>query len=121
MGHYLLSVHSVDGGPPTDMTPAEMQASMAAIEALEAEMRAAGSFVFSARLTEPAAARVVHGSGLSMTDGPFAEAKEQIAGFYVVEASDHGEALLWAEKVVDCIGSPIEVRPFFAGAGLDAS
>lgn len=117
MGHYLLSVHSVDGCPPPELTAEEMEHRMAAITALEDEMRATGSFVFSAKLTGPDEARVVHDSGLSMTDGPFAEAKEQIAGFYIIDADDREQALAWAAKVVDCIDSPIEVRPFFDSAG----
>ena len=49
-----------------------------------------------------------------MTDGPFVESKEHIAGFYVIEADDLDAALAWADKVTSCIGAPIEVRPFTA-------
>ena len=48
-----------------------------------------------------------------MTDGPFAESKEHIAGFYVIDAGDLDDALRWAAKVVDTVHAPIEVRPFF--------
>ena len=52
-----------------------------------------------------------------MTDGPFAESKEHIAGFYIINADDLDAALAWAGKVVDAINAPIEVRPFFATCG----
>jgi hypothetical protein len=49
-----------------------------------------------------------------MTDGPFVEAKEHIAGFYIINGDDLDVALAWARKVVDAINHPIEVRPFRA-------
>ena len=55
-----------------------------------------------------------------MTDGPFAEAEEHIAGFYVVEADDLDAALVWAGRVSEAIGRPFEVRPF-AGTGRSAT
>lgn len=122
MSQYLLSVHSRSGGeasaepnqqPPT---PEMMQEMMGRIIALEAEMEATGTFAFSGRLADPDAATVVRSNDgdMAMTDGPFVEAKEHIAGFYVINADDLDAALAWAGKVVDCIGAPIEVRPFVA-------
>ena len=46
------------------------------------------------------------------TDGPFAETKEHMGGFYIVDAPDLDAALAWASKVTDAIDTPIEVRPF---------
>ena len=93
-----------------------MQAMMGRIVALEAEMEASGTFAFSGRLADPDAATVVRSTGgdMAMTDGPFVEAKEHIAGFYIINAEDLDEALTGAGKVTDCIGAPIEVRPFAA-------
>jgi hypothetical protein len=51
------------------------------------------------------------------TDGPFVEAKEHLAGFYIVEAPDLDAALAWATKVTMLISSPIEVWPFVDTAG----
>ncbi len=72
--------------------------------------------MFSGRLTEPDAATVVRQGDTEfvMTDGPFAEAKEHIGGFYIIDANDHASALEWARKVVAAINAPIEVRPFQA-------
>ncbi len=120
MGQYLLSVHSVEGQVGGPSTPEEAEASMARVHALEAEMNDTGTFVFGGALHEPDVATVVHpdaGSGPSMTDGPFAEAKEHIGGFYVINADDLDTALAWAGKVVEAIGAPIEVRPFRAVSG----
>lgn len=119
MTHYLLSTYAVDDEPsPPPPSPEQMQAMMQSMLALEDEMVRAGSFVFSGRLHDRDAATVVRSEAGRpiMTDGPFAESKEHIAGFYVLEASDLDAALGWAAKVADCIGRPIEVQPF-AGTG----
>lgn len=120
MSQYLLSVHTVEGQSRGEPTPEQRAAFMERIEALEADMRAANAFLFTGGLHGPEAATVVRKSGddFVMTDGPFAEAKEHIGGFYVIEAEDLDAALGWAEKVVDTIGAPIEVRPFFDSRGV---
>jgi hypothetical protein len=51
-----------------------------------------------------------------MLDGPFVEAKEHLAGVYIIEAADLDAALKWAAKVAACLDKPIEVRPFSATA-----
>jgi len=114
MSQYLLSMHTVEGETRGPATPEEMQGFMERINALEAEMKASDAFVFTGGLHDPAAATVVRMSGgeLVMTDGPFAESKEHIGGFYVINADDLDAALAWAGKVVEAINHPIEVRPF---------
>jgi hypothetical protein len=93
-----------------------MQAMMQGIIALEAEMEESGIFLFAGRLTDPDAATVARNDGgeTVLTDGPFAEAKEHIAGFYIIEVEDLDAALDWAAKVTATVGAPIEVRPFSA-------
>jgi hypothetical protein len=123
MGQYLLSTYAVEGEVPgAPRTPEEMQAFMERVAALEAEMEASGTFVFGGALHGPEAATVVCvGDGdVVMTDGPFVEAKEHIAGFYVIHADDLDAALAWARKVVDAINHPIEVRPFRATGRVQA-
>ena len=119
MSRYLLSVHTVEGEARQPMPPEEMQSFMERINALETEMRASGAFVFTGGLHGPDQATVVRRSGgdLVTTDGPFAESKEHIGGFYVIEADDLDAAQAWAGKVVDAINAPIEVRPFFDARG----
>jgi hypothetical protein len=123
MGQYLLSTYAVEGevpGAPT--TPEEMQAFMQRVVALEEDMEASGTFVFGGALHDPEAATVVRvrDGDPVMTDGPFVEAKEHIAGFYIINADDLDAALAWARKVVDAINHPIEVRPFRATGRVQA-
>lgn len=124
MNQYLLSVFEgsdqVAGGPST---PEEMQTFMGRVIALEEEMDRAGAFAFGGALHGPDAATVVSGgTGLDKvtTDGPFVETKEHIGGFYIINAENLDDALAWAEKVVEAINRPIEVRPFRATGRVQA-
>ncbi|MDJ0959523.1 MAG: YciI family protein [Acidimicrobiia bacterium] len=117
MTQYLLSTHrSADAAPGTPPTPEQMQAMMTRIIDLEAEMDATGTFVFGGALHGVDAATVVatRDGDTVMTDGPFVEAKEHIAGFYIINAADLDEALAWGAKTAAATGGPIEVRPFAA-------
>jgi len=115
MSQYLLSTYSTGGSVRQEMSPEDMQGFMERVYALEAEMKASGTFVFTGRLHDPDAATVVRSNDgdLVMTDGPFVETKEHIAGFYIINADDLDAALAWAGKVVGAINHPIEVTPFF--------
>lgn len=119
MTRYLLSTHRSAGTTRPPMTDEQMRKAWEPIQALEAEMKSAGAWVFSARLHDPDTATVVRVSGgeVVTTDGPFVEAKEHLAGFYIIEAADLDEALGWATKVSGLISSPIEVWPFADTAG----
>ena len=116
MNQYLLSTYTVeDAVPGAPNTPEEMQAFMQRIVALEAEMDASDTFVFGGALHGVDAATVVRmDDDVVMTDGPFAEAKEHIAGFYIINAEDLESALVWGGKVAKATNHPIEIRPFFA-------
>jgi hypothetical protein len=123
MSQYLLSTYAVEGevpGPP--QSPEEMQGFMERVVALEEEMEATGTFVFGGALHDPDASTVLRaGEGdVVMTDGPFVEAKEHIAGFYIINADDLDAALAWGRKVVEAIQHPIEVRPFRATGRVQA-
>ena len=114
MTRYMLSVHSAQSEVREPMSAEEMQHSWQQIGILEAEMKSTGAWVFSGRLHEPDTATVVrlaNGEILS-TDGPYAEAKEHLGGFYIINAEDLDAALALAAKVTRVIGAPIEVRPF---------
>jgi hypothetical protein len=120
MAQYLLSVHTIEGEAREPMSAEQMQEFMRNVGELEQEMKVADALVYSGRLHGPERATVVSvtkGKTLT-TDGPFAETKEQIGGFYIVNADDIGEALSWAEKTSACVGKPIEVRPFFERPGV---
>jgi hypothetical protein len=114
MPHYMLAAHSREGDARDSMTAEDRQAVWERISAVEAELKSAGAWVFSARLHDAGTAtvvRVANGEVL-MTDGPFAESKDHLAGFYLIEAPDLDAALAWGAKVTEAVGHPIEVRPF---------
>jgi hypothetical protein len=119
MPRYMLSTHVVEGEARESMTDDQMQHSWQEIQALEAEMKSAGAWVFSGRLHDADTATVVRESGgeVLTTDGPFVEAKEHLGGFYIIEAPDLDAALGWASKVTCVISAPIEVWPFADTAG----
>jgi hypothetical protein len=112
MKQYLLSVHSVDGEEP--MSAEDMEVMFRETGRVNDEMMAAGAWVFGGGLLPADSATVVRvqAGTTTMSDGPFAETKEHIAGFWVIKCDDLDQALAWAEKcAVACMG-PIEVRPF---------
>jgi hypothetical protein len=119
MAQYLLSVHSVEGEAADPMTDEEMQQFMKRVGVLEEELHSAGAWVFGGRLHEPDTATVVRVSGgeVLTTDGPFAESKEHLGGFYIIEAEDLDAALTWASKTTAAVMHPIEVRPFWEHPG----
>jgi hypothetical protein len=113
MTQYLLSVWHSDANPvPTD--PEVMQRTYKQVDAFNAELQTAGAWVFAGGLHEPSTATVVRDNDgeTIITDGPFAETKEQLGGFWVIEATDLDAALVWAAKGAAACMGPVEVRPF---------
>jgi hypothetical protein len=109
---YLLAVHTVEGAPaPSDD---ELQTQYAEVERVDAEMKTAGVWVFAGGLLPSDSATVVRveGGATTTTDGPFAETKEQLGGFWVIRCADRDEALAWAEMCARACTNPVEVRPF---------
>jgi hypothetical protein len=112
MKQYLLAVHMVEGQPlPSED---EMQRAYKQVDAFNAELQSAGAWVFAGGLHPPTTATVVRAQGgqVVTTDGPYAETKEQIGGFWVIKAADLDAALDWAAKGSAACGWPVEVRPF---------
>src|SRR6266550_2320707 len=114
MTQYLLSVHSVEGEARDPMSDEEMRQFMERVGVLEKEMKSAGAWLFGGALHEADTATVVRVSDdeVLTTDGPFAESKEHLGGFYIIEAEDLDAALAWASKTTAAVSKPIEVRPF---------
>jgi len=112
MKQYMLSVHSVEGAPLPP--PEAIQKAFRDVAAFNDELRSAGAWVFAGGLHPPSTATVVRvqdGDTL-ITDGPFAEGKEHIGGFWVIRAEDLDAALAWAAKATQACAAPVEVRPF---------
>jgi hypothetical protein len=112
MTQYLLSVYITEGAeePPAE----EIEQIYADVDAVNAELKETGAWVFAGGLHPAETATVVSAQGneTMITDGPFAETKEQIGGFWVIEAPDLDAALEWARKATVACRGPIEVRPF---------
>ena len=112
MTEYLLSVHMVEGEPEP---PADVVEQMYKdVDVFNAELQAKGVWVFGGGLHPADTATVVRvkdGETLT-TDGPFAETKEQLGGFWIIKAPDLDAALDWAAKGSVACGAPVEVRPF---------
>jgi hypothetical protein len=96
------------------MSDEEMKQFYKQVGVLEEEMKSAGAWLFGGALHEPDTATVVRVSDgeVLTTDGPFAESKEHLGGFYIIEADDLDAALVWASKTTAAVSKPIEVRPF---------
>jgi hypothetical protein len=112
MKQYMLSVHGIEGQP---LPPAEeVRQTYADVDAFNGEVQAAGAWVFAGGLHPPASATVVRiqGGEVLTIDGPFAETKEHLGGFWVIKAADLDAALAWAAKAARACRSPVEVRPF---------
>lgn len=111
MKQYLLSVHYVEGQPVPD--DATIQQMFTDVEAYNQELRDSGAWVFACGLETPDTATVVREQDgrIVTTDGPFAEAKEHIGGFWVIKVPDLDAALASAEKASRACQGPVEVRP----------
>ena len=76
-------------------------------------LKASGSYLGGETLQPTSTATTVrkNGSKVITTDGPFAETKEQLGGFYMVDCKDLDEALKWASEIPSVGRGPVEVRP----------
>jgi hypothetical protein len=120
MAQYLLALYKADGEL---ISPERSRQVWAGVNALGDRMTDAGAFVFKAGLRGGAElATVVRQSGgdFVITDGPYTETKEHLAGFWIINAADLDEALEWAKGAAAAELRPIEVRPLFEGDLDDA-
>jgi hypothetical protein len=111
MKQYLLSVWSTEGDPTP--TQEEMEKAYKDVDAFNAELQQSGAWVFAGGLHPASTATVVRSRGGDVTtmDGPFAETKEQLGGFFLVEAKDMDEACEVASRFPPARLGTIEVRP----------
>lgn len=96
-----------------DMSEEDMHAMMSFMEKLNKELMDSGEFVDANGLgfpKESKTVRLIDGAAVT-TDGPFAEAKEVLAGYWVLDCVDFYRACEIAAKVVEFMKEPIEVRP----------
>jgi hypothetical protein len=111
MTQYLVAIHLHDDYDPAAEDPAMVRD----IDALNAEMVAAGVRVFVGGLQMAPHAKTLRRKAdgkVRVIDGPFAEVKEHVGGFWVLELPDLAAALAWGEKAVIACRAPVEVRAF---------
>jgi hypothetical protein len=111
MPQFLVAVQHPDNYDPS----LESEAMIREIGALNEEMDAAGARFFAGGLESPNHAKSLRkqpDSKVSITDGPYLEAKEHIGGFWILECADMDEALAWGRKAVVACRAPVEVRAF---------
>ena len=109
---YLCLIYSEEEAQ-AKMSQEEMGALFGGYEAFTEELQKAGKMLAGEALQPTATATTVQvrtGKTLT-TDGPFAETKEQLGGFYMIEAEDLDEAIAWAAKIPSAAIGSIEVRP----------
>ncbi|HEV8616305.1 MAG TPA: YciI family protein [Methylomirabilota bacterium] len=111
---YLLLICADEKGGP-EVPKAEMSAVVQAHGRLNEELRAAGKMVAAERLRpDSEASRVRLKAGhRQVMDGPFAETKEALGGFYLIECDSREEAVEWAGKIPLREGNFVEVRPIW--------
>lgn len=116
MTHYLLAV--LGPAEPKEFgsyaSKKEMEEAFATTDAFNDKLHTDGYWVFAGGLAPAATATVVDGQGATpvMTDGPYLETKEVLAGFWVIDAPDLDVALRLAAEASQACHAKIEVRPF---------
>tara|TARA_R110002050_G_scaffold75845_1_gene162318 strand:- start:97 stop:453 length:357 start_codon:yes stop_codon:yes gene_type:complete len=115
---YICLIYADETQIPVPDSPAFSQM-MSAYEAFNDEVRAAGVLVAGEPLEDtPTASTVsVRGGERIVTDGPFAETKEQLGGFYILDCRDLDEALDYAAKIPTATVGRVEVRPLMVLPG----
>jgi hypothetical protein len=112
MSQYLLALYKSDDEV---IPPERSQQVWAGVNALGDQMMDAGVFVFKSGLQGGAeSATVVRQSGgdFLITDGPYTETKEHLAGFWIIDVADLDAALEWAKLAAVACRRPVEVVPF---------
>jgi hypothetical protein len=112
MTQYMLSVHHTGEYPTPE--PEETEQMYGQVDAFNGELRQSGAWVFAGGLHSRETSTTVRfkeGQTL-VTDGPYAETKEQLGGFWVIEAPDVDAALAIAQRAAVACQGDVEVRPF---------
>ncbi len=118
---YLITIYGDESGWE-QASPEEIQAGTKAWGEYTQEIAASGVLVSGEGLSASATATTIRGFGgeLVTTDGPFAETKEQLGGFYLIDVPDLDAALEWGRKI-PARGGAVEVRPVmdYEASGID--
>ncbi len=95
-----------------ERTPEWIREMIAFMEKFGEKLTASGEFAAGEGLVDPSLAKKIHvqNGQVVATDGPFAEAKESLAGYYIVDVADEARAIELAKEIVEFTGEPLEVR-----------
>ena len=108
--NYLLTLHYRDGEGPDQGTP-EFDAEMKVWNAITDELRTAGALVAVSGL-QPETATTIRTSGgeTTVTDGPYAETKEILFSFYIIDVEDLDAATAWAQRMPAAAYGSVEIH-----------
>lgn len=109
---YMFLIYS-DESTIMDITPEDEKAVLDAYGAFSADVEAAGVYKAGDALQWSSTATTVRvrSGKILTTDGPFAETKEQLGGYYILDCKDLNEAIQWAAKIPGIRYLPVEIRP----------
>ena len=122
---YMLMMHAPRGNGDwgvMNWKPEELKAHIEFMTTFNKALKASGQLVGAEGLAMPSDARIVRatsGAAPAVTDGPYPEAKEFLAGYYVVDCETLERAQELAAMIPDAGLTGIEVRPVMADAGLE--
>ena len=110
---YLLLIYGIEAEFAKAAAAGRVPELMAGHMKLQEDMKSGGVEYSAARLQPVATARSLFkdGDGHSLHDGPFAETKEQLGGYYLIDVADMDAALDWARRIPLTDGGKVEVRP----------
>lgn len=109
---YMLLIYGPPDAVPAEGTP-EAEAEMGQWFAFDREVRESGAWLGGDALYPAAAATTVRvrGGERALTDGPFAETKEVLGGYYIIDVPDLDAAVEWAAKLPNVGRGSVEIRP----------
>ena len=109
---YLLTIY-LDESRWTDASPEDVQQTMAAYGAFGEAAQKAGVLIGGEGLQPSSTATTVRvrDNETLTTDGPFAETREQLGGYYLLDCKDLDDAIGWASRIPDARHGAVEVRP----------
>jgi hypothetical protein len=112
---YMLLIHSSENGFAA-LTKEQVEQAMGAYTSYSEALRKAGVLVSSNRLQPVAASTTVHiaDGKTQVLNGPYAETKEQIGGYYLIEAPDLDGAIAWASRCPGASHGTVEIRPVWS-------
>jgi hypothetical protein len=120
---YLILIYSNPASRQAweGLSPAQRGAGLGVYAALREDLQDSGELIVSEALADPSLSKrvAVHDGRTMTTDGPFAEVKEQLAGFFLIECESLERALEYAARVPEANFGLVEVRPVMDLSGFE--